>query len=487
MNDLESKLRESLDRNIGASPLRSLSDDVRRRTIKARRRTIGARALLAIVVIGVAVAGVRLAPKLSAEAPMSGGRWPVVTKGDPRDAYVSTAEVEDIMGLRYILASGSVDGRAYSLEGWTSRRADAGYPTPCLYLAGPADPQATPVSPGPQPPGGAARDSGVGGYCLPDAGSAEAGGWPVFPSESDLLFRTLAPGGAGVCQQCTVGSRGPFAGMGFASNRVDSLSITMDDGASHSVPVLRFPNAWGVSAFIYFQPDVEHAGTLRAYDKVGRPLATAALCDSWTCDMPKMDQIAPIPDTPSPPAVEAPTYPYFAATGDWPEVTSLDEARRPDQALFASDEAWPLVWGSVDGADFDAYIDPTAAPCDGEANFVFSAATSGVSAAKQASICTSLETVPEGGSWFIQTKTGVVGPDVIVMGVANAQYGDIRVTLDDGSSQYLRLFKAPDDPALRYFVAIVPGGHGGNVFLNAPDGTYIDSQEIAAEDASMSG
>lgn len=486
MNDLESKLRQSLDQNIGRPPTRSLTDDLRHKVARSRRRAVVSRILLAVVVVGIAAAGIRLIPDYMTASPASGGEWPVMKAGSPKDAYVSAAEIDDIVGLRYVLSTGTVSDESYTFSGWTSRRADTGHPTVCLDLAGPSSGEAAPLSPEPVPPGGSARDGGVGGYCMPNPAFSAEAGWPDFPSQSDLFFRTVAPGGGGVCERCVVGSHGPFAGMGFASDRVDHLSITMANGATHDVPVLRFPNAWGVSAFIYFQPDVSQSGTFKAFDKSGRLLATAPICDSWHCDVPEIDQVAPIPSTAAPASVDAPTFPYYASVGGWPALQAISDADRPDQKLLASGDASPLVSGSADGMPFDAYVQPDGSGCGGRASFIVATGDTGASPST-ADICTALDSVPRGGSWFAQTTTGVAGSDVVLMGIVTSDYGDIRVTLDDGSSQYLRLFKVDAAPSLRFFVSILPSDANGTLFLSAPDGTYIASHAVYASDAASAG
>jgi hypothetical protein len=63
--------------------------------------------------------------------------------------------------------------------------------------------------------------------------------------------------------------------------------------------------------------------------------------------------------------------------------------------------------------------------------------------------------------------------------VSSDRYGDVRVTLDDGSSQYLRLFAGPD-PSVSFFMAVVPDGQGGTVVFDGPDGTGLAQQAFAA-------
>jgi hypothetical protein len=340
MNDLETRLRQSLSEN-GSVGGRTIPKGTEGR-IHARRagKTIAGIAALVVFVVGVGLVVPRGTDRRPAGGTGAVEDWPDVVVGDPADGYVAPSTNEHVIGDKQVLLSGTVDGSEFSFVGYQSSEAltvgstvDEG-PWQCLQVAGPAIPGATPEGPGPHPPGADAATGGVGGYCtLPSSLESEIG-WPPFPDATDLFMRTTAGGRGGVCDNC-VGKRWVVV-TGFVTSRVAGLEVRLEDGSVRDVPVETWPNDLGLGAFIFFPPTAYLVGDVLAYDGDGRLLARAPLCgpDGGTggCDVASTEQIAPGPAT----GTEAPhgftaTYP-----SDWtPASEILTPALTDPREIFA--------------------------------------------------------------------------------------------------------------------------------------------------------
>jgi hypothetical protein len=338
MNDLESRLRQSLGDNGNVGP-RSIPGGTQGR-IRARRagKAIAGIATFAAFVLGV---GLMVPRGTQGEGPagVTGEDWPVVVVGNPDDAYVGPSTNEHVVGDKHVLLSGSVDGSEFSFVGYQSTQtfgASAGHgPWPCLQVAGPAIPGATPESPGPYPPGINATTGGVGGYCMPPASTYVQMGWPPFPDAADLFVRTGAGGGAGVCDNCADSGKRWVVVTGFVTNRVVRLEVQLEDGSVHDVPVETWPNDEGVGAFIFFPPSAHLVGDILAYDTDGRLLARVPLCgpaDSRNdCDVAPTEQIAPVASP-----TEVPHGLFVSYPDDWmPASEILTPALTDPREIFA--------------------------------------------------------------------------------------------------------------------------------------------------------
>jgi hypothetical protein len=195
--------------------------------------------------------------------------------GDPADGYVGPND-QDVVDKKYLLTSGTVDGREFSFVGYSQRTPEA-----CLELAGPATSDHL-QSPGPHPPGALATTGGVGGYCVAEQIPATllAMGWPDFPNQADIFMRAV----------------GTYTG--FVTERVSSLQVHLSDGTVVDIPVLHFPNQWNYGAFIFFPPRIAISGDLEAFGADGSLLATAPLCGPndgvHACDVSPTLQLVPV-------------------------------------------------------------------------------------------------------------------------------------------------------------------------------------------------
>jgi hypothetical protein len=300
MNDLESRLRQSLtdNGNVGERPM----PDGTKVRIRARKvgKAIAGFATLAAFVVGVGF----LVPRgTQADRPAgpTGAGWPVVVVGNPDDAYIGPSMNEQVVGEKHLLLSGTVDGSEFSFVGYQSTDVPGTGPSPCLEVAGPAIPGATLESPGPYPPGIEATTGGVGGYCVMPPSIESQMGWPMFPTATDLFVRTTAGGRGGVCDNCQAGEKRWVVVTGFVSSRVARLEVRLEDGSVLDVPVRAWPNDDGVGAFIFFPPSAYLVGDVLAYDTDGQLLARAPLCGlddgKGGCDVAPTEQIAPVTET----------------------------------------------------------------------------------------------------------------------------------------------------------------------------------------------
>jgi hypothetical protein len=296
MNDLEGRLRQSLAENGNVGP-RSMPGGTQVR-IRARRvgKAIAGIATLAAFVLGVGL----LVPRgTQADRPAgpTGADWPVVVVGNPDDGYIGPSTNEQVVGEKHLLLSGTVDGSEFSFVGYQSSDVSGTGPSPCLEVAGPATPGATPGSPGPYPPGIEATTGGVSSYCVMPPSIESQMGWPMFPAGTDLFMRTTAGGRGGVCDNCQGGETRRVVVTGFVSRRVAQLELRLEDGSVLDVPVRAWPNDDVVGGFIFFPPSAYLVGDVLAYDTDGRLLARAPLCGpddgKGGCDVSPTEQIAP--------------------------------------------------------------------------------------------------------------------------------------------------------------------------------------------------
>jgi hypothetical protein len=290
MNDLESRLRESLRSHGTAEPATMPSGTSVR--VRARRfaHVAGTGAVLAVFVAGVAWAiphGDRSPQHIPAgetASPSSPTGWPTVILGDPSTAYVGSFQGRGVVGDLHVLTSGTVDGAEFSLVGYSEQSEGLEV---CLQMAGPAS-GGTPVSPGPQPPNSAAATGGVGAFCLAERMSPELRdvGWPDFPANVDLFARTWSGNG----------TQPEY--LGFVTDRVQRLEVHLADGSVLDVPLLPFPNSQHTSAFMFFPSSLSMDGTLEALEGDGTVLATAPFCGPGdhgaSCGILPTDQLVPV-------------------------------------------------------------------------------------------------------------------------------------------------------------------------------------------------
>jgi len=297
MDTLETRIREALDRSVGAPPQRSMPPGTRSRVRRRQARWVVGIVVVAVGAVFGGLTALKAIPGGGGGAPGEGGTfvpnhplefvpegWPTVRIGDPADGYTLPSEVAGAAGPVRVIASGTVDGHGFSFQSYVGDPR-AGTSGPCLGFAGPGLDRF--ASPDPQPPGA------VGGIssstCATDQG---------VPQSLDM-YRTS--------QQDTDQAPGTAPNYGFLSARVDRLGLRLDDGSTVDIPVLPSPPGWeGMQAFLFFPP-VGSSGTLTAYAADGTELARAPMC-SFSEDAAfgcggggTTTQLAPVP-TPSAPS-----------------------------------------------------------------------------------------------------------------------------------------------------------------------------------------
>jgi hypothetical protein len=248
MNDLEMRVRDTLERHLEVLPKPMPEGTVRR---VRRRQAVFVTLVSSVVVVSVvgAVTVVRLGALEGRRGPADGrpgtiealpAGWPDVHLGDPSVAYVPFPGGENLLGRKHVLASGSVDGAGFSLLGFTSK--DEG---DCFEFTGPyAERKGTQV-------GGSCADIDVS-----------------VPADADLDLLGFSASTYGHIE----------ANMGFVSARVHHLAVIADDGSSFPIPILDGPRAWdGRSFFLVFRYEGV-GGHVVAYDEGGGVLARASLC-----------------------------------------------------------------------------------------------------------------------------------------------------------------------------------------------------------------
>lgn len=263
MNDLETLVRESLRARAGEPGPRAMPPGTLRRVHRREAGFgVGVLSLVAIAVVAAAalLRSLPLGDGQDTTAPPSGGfvgpshplealpeGWPRIRVGDPREAYISPADSDDVAGQKEVIVSGTVEGSDFSFVGFTAARRGLEYEGSCLDFAGPAS-----------APGREATSGGVQTVCA-----------EVVPTRSDLELIGFGNGDRPDLE----------ANYGFVSERVARLVVVLDDGSVVEVPILRGLDGWDVRVFLFFPPQGQ-GGLLVAYDADGRALARAPLCEN---------------------------------------------------------------------------------------------------------------------------------------------------------------------------------------------------------------
>jgi hypothetical protein len=299
MNDLETRLRRTLDERAGDPGTRRMPPGTMGRLRRRQARSVGAGLVLGVAAVLVAAGVLRILPRGGEGVGLAGGPlvapshpiedvphgWPRVDVMDPADApHVIRPAVADAIGSVDVLASGSVAGAEFSFMGWFGGREEDGVPGPCFGFAGPWSGGTPPTDPVLQ---------GFGGIV-----SSTCSHWryqlPV-PTAADLHLSG---------QRDTQNTPGIAANYGVVSGRVARLQVRLEDGSTSAILILEGPESWGdVRAFLFFPPAAKQ-GTLTAFDREGRALARADICEatyegaSGGCGGP-VEQLADPPSEPT--------------------------------------------------------------------------------------------------------------------------------------------------------------------------------------------
>jgi hypothetical protein len=283
MTDLETRLRNELVRRAGI-PTATMPGGTLGRVRRRQAIFVTVAASLAIVLATSGIGLLRTSPSDvgSGSEPLQPPTsplervpegWPSVDVLDPSGAYPPpAADVDAVDGVR-VLATGTVEGYGFSFLAWTGSGdpADDAPNGPCVLFVGPS-----PTS----------SNRGGGGPISSTCGHA----WdPPIPEGADLI----------VTSQQDAAAEGVGATFGFVSERVSDLVVSMGDGTSRSIPILRGPAGWeGVRAFLVFAP-ADRSGVLSALASDGTLLARGSTCRfrpgaGGACTV-EAEQVAPIP------------------------------------------------------------------------------------------------------------------------------------------------------------------------------------------------
>jgi hypothetical protein len=261
VTDVERAIRESLSRRADVTDVRAMPKGTAGQVRRRRVRFAASVALVTVTAIAAGVVAFRALPgdERSGHVPGSKGPWPPVSETEPGMAFVPdvTGDPEDLT----VLTSGTVEGAAFSLVGWTGNKAE--YQGPCIAFSGPFTRGGAPEP----------TDGGFGGRVAENCAS-----WPTptVPDGADLeLLGEQDPSTPGL-----------MANYGFLSPRVARVIVSIGNPADQlDIELLDGPAGWeGVRSFVFFPPpDTE--GMLVAFDETGKPLARAVVCASRT-DVP---------------------------------------------------------------------------------------------------------------------------------------------------------------------------------------------------------
>jgi hypothetical protein len=270
MNDLEERIRATLDERVTATPTRTMPPGTRRR-IRSRQAgtalvafaTAMAFSFVAFELFSAPLGGSRTAdgedavvvqPPHGLDAsldlhdvdPPAPGEWPDVTRGDLSDAYVDRSEEEpaSIVVDKSAIDAGRVQDEPWSLvaleqNGEGSLWSEAS-PGPCgeLFL-------------------GSWGDDGGGSFCL------RLDGMEAAPEMTTMGI---------------VWGVGPItAYAGVATSRVDHIELDLVGGGSRRVPLLDGPPGVSGRYFAVFVPNGAE-GKVVAYGGSGEVLGRNVLC-----------------------------------------------------------------------------------------------------------------------------------------------------------------------------------------------------------------
>jgi hypothetical protein len=282
MNDLETQLRRTLEREAGAAPHRKLPDGTRARVRRRQVISAGSAAALTaafvagcLVLLSVGPAS-RTPARTTTAAPATGmsttppDGWPVLGP-TARPGYVhdALAFYPDNPSGGYtsevsVLASGSVDGRSWLVTGFrTDGSGDwGGTAGPCGHLF---------VEPFTDPGFGICRvpqtASGRPPSVLP---AAHMEGIEPGPGSGD-------PGGLTMY-------------FGVVDAQVARIEVRSDGSETWDPPLISGPDGSGVRYFVLFPPPDIH-GAVVALSPAGEVLAHLPLCASpgTACETPRPD------------------------------------------------------------------------------------------------------------------------------------------------------------------------------------------------------
>lgn len=467
MNDLEEQVRETLARHAGMPHSRPMPTGTARAVRVREAAFVGGVALVLVLSILATVAVFRTLPHGErGDSQVAGDGypspledvppgWPAVEISDPAQAYIPNLGGDpDVLDGPVVLASGSVDGSAFTLYAYTQRRGDG--ITECLGFAGFAAPaEAASTAP----------DVQTCAYA------------PAVPEEGDLAFI-----GAGSAERPDL-----EANFGFVSRRVGRIYVWGGgDVGMFEVPILDGLEGWNVSPFL-FVPSTD-AGPIEVEGgQSSQPLARADVCHasevSGTCRT-EVQQLVLV-------GVEVGGDPL--EPGAWPEVTIggdftpyVDHVVGADGALDAGvvGEKVVIAYGTVqgipwsltafdvrDGGGWTGNAGPDGEP--GPAGELFLGAGGmfgGGGLALYGTTPWQANALGASGFGFGAARLTAYA------GVVSTRVERVEVHLADGEVRTVSLIDGPAGVEARYFVLWAPNDAAGRIVAFDAEGAEIDDQ-----------
>jgi hypothetical protein len=455
MTDLENDVRTALGRHAGPIALRPMPPGTRRRV---RVRQAGFVALIALATAFAVAGGVILAgtlPHGRGTNPADDGYssplenvppgWPSVQISDPSSAYLPPIADPNVSDGPVVLASGTVEGSAFTLYAYTRGRGDAA--TPCLGFVG-FPTVGEPVTTAPD---------------IVTCANA-----PAVPQQQDVAFI-----GAGSSERPDL-----EANFGFVSGRVDKIYVWGGgDLGMFEIQKLQALRGWDVAPF-FFVPSAG-AGPLEV-DAIGRdtilPLAHAEICHASSASGSCRTDVHQEFPLGSPVDVPVPL-----AAGSWPRVTfGGDFEPYVDHVVNADGVVDPgvvgtktvIAYGTVQGAPWSLVA----------FNMRDAGAPDGLNPSSELFVTG----VGGGGSALHETSPwspndlggshGLVEPGGFddITGVVSSRVSTVRVVLSDGTIRDADLIQGPQGVDASYFVMFLPARSEGRLVALDAEGNEIE-------------
>jgi hypothetical protein len=381
--------------------------------------------------------------------------WPAVEVSDPAFAYIpNLASDPDVLDGPVVLASGSVDGSAFTFYAFTARRGNR--TTECLGFAGFATP-------------------GESAGTAPDVQTCAYD--PAVPENGDLALV-----GAGSAERPDL-----QANFGFVSRRVERIYVWGGEGLGmFEIPVLDGLEGWNASPYL-FVPSVD-AGPIEVEGgQTSQPLARADVCHgseiSGSCRT-DVQQLVPVGTDVDGRSLEP---------GAWPEVTTggeftpyVDHVMSADGVLDAGvvGEKVVIAYGTVqgipwslaafnvrDGGGWTGNGGPDGEP--GPAGELFLGA-GGTFGGGGLALYATTPWQPDdlGVSGFGFGAAGVSG----YAGVMSTRVDRVEVHLTEGEVRTVPLVDGPAGVDARYFIVWTPNEATGRIVAYDSEGAEIDDQ-----------
>jgi len=412
-------------------------------------------ALVTAITVVAAVSVLRMLPRESDRSLPADGYlspledvppgWPAVQILDPRTASLPSLRDSDVTAGPTVVASGMVDGSAFTLYAYSLDRGDA--LIECVGFVG---------------------FSAEGGSVSSAPDVVTCSNEPAVPQRLDVAFV-----GAGSSERPDL-----VADFGFVSERVDTIYVWGGgDLGMFEIPALEGLRGWDVRPF-FFAPSTD-AGPLEVGATIAEnmfmPLAHAEICHHPPTEAPCRTEVHQELPIGSPVDV-----PVTLAAGSWPAVTYggafepyVDHEMNADGVVDPDvvGEKRVIAYGTVQEAPWSLVAFDTR---DADA-------PDGVNPSSQLFVTG----LGGGGAGLYDTEpwtpndldagrmSGGVGFDAID-GVVSLRIAAVRLELDDGTVLEPTLIPGPEGVEARYFVGFVPSGLTGRLVALDASGNEVE-------------